>query len=141
MSADSLHSGELIKRLNSIMEKRANNSLNDDGITLSQIKLLCILEQEGSLTLKELEKYFCVAQATISGIVVRLEKKGLIESFYLPEDKRAKHIRLTDDGIKMCEHAKCSMERNEQWLLSSIDDGEKKELHRLLQKIYDDVSR
>ncbi len=141
MSADSLHSGELIKRLNSIMEKRANNSLNDDGITLSQIKLLCILEQEGSLTLKELEKYFCVAQATISGIVVRLEKKGLIESFYLPEDKRAKHIRLTDDGIKMCEHAKCSMERNEQWLLSSLDDGEKKELHRLLQKIYDDVSR
>ena len=141
MSADSLHSGELIKRLNSIMEKRANNSLNDDGITLSQIKLLCILEQEGSLTLKELEKYFCVAQATISGLVVRLEKKGLIESFYLPEDKRAKHIRLTDDGIKMCEHAKCSMERNEQWLLSSLDDGEKKELHRLLQKIYDDVSR
>lgn len=141
MSADSLHSGELIKRLNSIMEKRANNSLNDDGITLSQIKLLCILEQEGSLTLKELEKYFCVSQATISGIVVRLEKKGLIESFYLPEDKRAKHIRLTDDGIKMCEHAKCSMERNEQWLLSSLDDGEKKELHRLLQKIYDDVSR
>ena len=141
MSADSLHSGELIKRLNSIMEKRANNSLNDDGITLSQIKLLCILEQEGSLTLKELEKYFCVAQATISGIVVRLEKKGLIESFYLPEDKRAKHIRLTDDGIKMCEHAKCSMERNEQWLLSSLDDVEKKELHRLLQKIYDDVSR
>lgn len=141
MSADSLHCGELIKRLNSIMEKRANNSLNEDGITLSQIKLLCILEQEGSLTLKELEKYFCVAQATIAGIVVRLEKKGLIESFYLPEDKRAKHIRLTDDGIKMCEHAKCSMERNEQWLLSSLDDGEKKELHRLLQKIYDDVSR
>ncbi len=141
MSADSLHSGELIKRLNSIMEKRANNSLNDDGITLSQIKLLCILEQEGSLTLKELEKYFCVAQATIAGIVVRLEKKGLIESFYLPEDKRAKHIRLTDDGIKMCEHARCSMERNEQWLLSSLDDGEKKELHRLLQKIYDDISR
>lgn len=141
MSADSLHSGELIKRLNSIMEKRANNSLNEDGITLSQIKLLCILEQEGSLTLKELEKYFCVAQATIAGIVVRLEKKGLIESFYLPEDKRAKHIRLTDDGIKMCEHARCSMERNEQWLLSSLDDDEKKELHRLLQKIYDDISR
>ncbi len=141
MSADSLHCGELIKRLNSIMEKRANNSLNEDGITLSQIKLLCILEQEGSLTLKELEKYFCVAQATIAGIVVRLEKKRLIESFYLPEDKRAKHIRLTDDGIKMCEHARCSMERNEQWLLSSLDDGEKKELHRLLQKIYDDISR
>lgn len=141
MSVDSLHSWELIKRLNGIMEKRTNNSLNDDGITLSQIKLLCILEQEGSLTLKELEKYFCVAQATISGIVVRLEKKGLIESFYSPEDKRAKHVRLTDDGIKMCEHAKCSMERNEQWLLSSLDDGEKKELHRLLQKIYDDVSR
>ncbi len=141
MSADSLHCGELIKRLNSIMEKRANNSLNEDGITLSQIKLLCILEQESSLTLKELEKYFCVAQATIAGIVVRLEKKGLIESFYLPEDKRAKHIRLTDDGIKMCEHARCSMERNEQWLLSSLDDGEKKELHRLLQKIYDDISR
>lgn len=140
MSADSLHSGELIKRLNGILEKRANKSLNEDGVTFSQMKLLCILEKDGSLTLKELEKYFCVAQATIAGIVVRLEKKGLIESFYSPEDKRAKHICLTEDGVRMCEHARCSMERNEQWLLASLNEDEKKELHRLLQKIYDDVN-
>ena len=99
MSADSLHCGELIKRLNSIMEKRANNSLNEDGITLSQIKLLCILEQESSLTLKELEKYFCVAQATIAGIVVRLEKKGLIEAFFKTSSDGYLEIHLdTDDA-------------------------------------------
>ena len=141
MCTDSMHCGELMKRLNDILEKHANNSMTHDGITLAQTKMLVTLEKEGSQTLKELERHFGVAQATIAGIAVRLEKKGLIESFYVMPDKRAKHVKLTAKGHQMCKHCKQSMEKNEQMLLAVLSEGEREEFRRLLQKIYDNLSK
>ena len=133
MVRDKLHCGELIKRLNDILGTCANKELKSDDMTASQIKML--------ITLKELEKHFGVAQATVAGIVARLEKKAMIESFYEPDDKRVKHVKLTDKGRGVCKHAWANMVKKEEWFLSSLDDDEKEELWRLLQKIYDNMRR
>ena len=111
-------------------------------MTSSQVKMLMIINEtkDECITLKELEKHFGVAQATIAGTAARLEKKGMIESFYDPSDKRVKHVRITDKGRAMCVHAGKAMHDKEKWFLSALSDDEKEELHRLLQKVYDDVN-
>ena len=38
-------------------------------------------------------------------------------------------------------HAWANMVKKEEWFLSSLDDDEKEELWRLLQKIYDNMRR
>ena len=141
MIRDKLYCGELIKRLNDILVRCANKELKIDDMTTSQIKLLIIISEteSESITLKELEKYFGVSQATIAGIVARLEKKAMIESYYEPEDMRVKHVRLTDKGREVCKRAWGNMVKKEEWFLSSLDGAEKDELQRLLQKIYDNV--
>ena len=137
-----LNCGELIKRLNDILGKCVNNELKNDNMTASQIKMLIIISETDNecITLKELEKHFGVAQATIAGTVARLEKKDMIESFYESCDKRVKHVRLTSKGKNICKHAYNGMLKREEWFLSSLDNEEKKELQRLLQKIYDNTS-
>ncbi|MGN0320129.1 MAG: MarR family winged helix-turn-helix transcriptional regulator [Lachnospiraceae bacterium] len=141
MERESLHCGELIKRINDILGANANKALKEDDMTTSQIKMLITISEtkEECITLKELEKYFGVAQATIAGTASRLEKKEMIESFYEPKDKRVKHVRLTDKGRKMCKHARKTMLEKERWFLSSLNDSEKEEFHRLLQKVYEDL--
>ena len=131
MQRESLHCGELIKRLNDILGRCANEELRADDMTSSQVKMLMIINEtkDECITLKELEKHFGVAQATIAGTAARLEKKGMIESFYDPSDKRV-----------MCVHAGKAMHDKEKWFLSSLSADEKEELHRLLQKVYDDVN-
>ena len=42
---------------------------------------------------------------------------------------------------KHCKHAWANMVKKEEWFLSSLDDDEKEELWRLLQKIYDNMRR
>ncbi len=64
----------------------------------------------------------------------------MIESFYESCDKRVKHVRLTSKGKDICKHAYNGMLKREEWFLSSLDNEEKKELQRLLQKIYDNTS-
>lgn len=134
-----LSCGELLKRLNDLMKKRANQEFQEQDITFSQVKMLVRLYEmpEREMTLKELERYFGAAQATIAGIAVRLEKKGLIEGFADAEDKRIKHVRLTEAGYQLCLKMQAHMEESEQKFLAPLDETEQRELHRLLQKVYD----
>ena len=129
MQRESLHCGELIKRLNDILGRCANEELRADDMTSSQVKMLMIINEtkDECITLKELEKHFGVAQATIAGTAARLEKKGMIESFYDPSDKRVKHVRITDKGRAMCVHAGKAMHDKEKWFLSSLSADEKEE--------------
>lgn len=142
MQRESLHCGELIKRLNDILGRCANKDLRNDGMTSSQVKMLVTINEteEECMTLKELESYFGVAQATVAGTAARLEKKEMLESFYDPADMRVKHVRITEKGKAMCEHAGKAMLDKERWFLSALSADEKKEFHRLLQKVYDDVN-
>ena len=122
MFGETLHCGELIKRLNDALGRKANNTLMCNDVTLSQIKVLATISEaaDETITLKELEKHFEVKQATMAGIAARLEKNGMIEGFYDSNDKRIKHV-------------------NERELLKALNDDEKGQLRNLLQKVYDSI--
>lgn len=87
--------------------------------------------------MKELEKYFGVAQSTAAGIASRLEKKKLVSYFSDSEDKRVKHIQLTESGICICENVRECLVETERHLLSGLTPEEEAKLHDLLQKVYD----
>ena len=69
MFGETLHCGELIKRLNDALGRKANNTLMCNDVTLSQIKVLATISEaaDETITLKELEKHFEVKQATMAG--------------------------------------------------------------------------
>ena len=50
-------------------------------------------------TLKELSEHMGLAQSTVSGIVDRLERQGLVRRFTDAADRRYTHIEVTD-GVK-----------------------------------------
>lgn len=110
MFGETLHCGELIKRLNDALGRKANNTLMCNDVTLSQIKVLATISEaaDETITLKELEKHFEVKQATMAGIAARLEKNGMIEGFYDSNDKRIKHVKLTAKGEEICKTARAS---------------------------------
>lgn len=81
MFGETLHCGELIKRLNDALGRKANNTLMCNDVTLSQIKVLATISEaaDETITLKELEKHFEVKQATMAGIVDSIEHGAKID--------------------------------------------------------------
>ncbi|MDO4260519.1 MAG: MarR family transcriptional regulator [Eubacteriales bacterium] len=138
MEQRELHCGDLIKRISDIMEREGNQKMQALDITHAQMKMLLILyhTQDGSATLKELERYFHVAQSTTAGIAARLEKKRLLEGYGDPQDRRVKHVRITQEGRKLCLNAREIMEEGERRLLAGLDGQEQQQLKALLQKVY-----
>lgn len=141
MNQSDMTGGELMKRVNDALEKHANNNLQTHGVTFTQIQVLLALNlmRDGTATLKEIEKHFDVAQSSAAGVVVRLEKKKLITSYIDAEDKRIKHIRITDKGKELCRATKQSMEENERRLFSGLTAEERTQFIFLLKKIYENM--
>jgi MarR family transcriptional regulator, organic hydroperoxide resistance regulator len=64
------------------------------------LKLLYVLEPAAEAPMSQLaETLFCDA-SNVTGLVDRLEARGLIERRDNPRDRRVKLIALTDDGIE-----------------------------------------
>lgn len=84
--------GMLLKQINDNLGKRANNELRKSGLTISQIRYLGFMYENGKerTPFKLLEKEFDVAQPTVAGIMRRLEKKGLVGTLPNEEEQPRK---------------------------------------------------
>ena len=133
----------LIKQLSTEIQKRADAALQESDLTMTQMYFLGALSHlpEGTATLKELERYFRVAQSTAAGVAARLEKKGLVESLPNENDRRVKRLRITDAGANTLRHAVETMERGEKQMLAPLDEAEQETLITLLRKVHGALRR
>jgi DNA-binding MarR family transcriptional regulator len=67
------------------------------GLTATQARLLCMLT-EGPRGMGELAGLLGVEKAAVTGLVDRVEQRGLVERAAVPEDRRALRVRLTPVG-------------------------------------------
>lgn len=132
-----VHCGILLKQINDVLAKRANNELRSQGLTLIQSFLLLSLEEmnEQTASFKEMEKILHVAQSTAAGIIARLEQKQMVSSFRSADDGRIKMLRLTSQGQKFCKEARLGMAEAEKMLLSGLSAEEAALFKNLLWKV------
>lgn len=133
--------GLLFKQIHDRLEKQSNNALRAKDLTMMQVSVLMALQQatEQQLSMKELERYFGIAQSTVAGIVSRLEQKDLVEALGDTDDKRIKLVHITSAGERCCAEAACQMEEAEEKLLQGFTSEERKLLNHLLIKVADNL--
>ena len=66
-----------------------------------QLTVLKMLEEVGDLSLSELSERIRAQNSTVTGIIDRMEREGLVVRARSTEDRRVVHIRLTDKGAKI----------------------------------------
>jgi len=89
--------------------------------------------------MKELEKSLKLSQQNIVGLVKRLEEKKVLYSFPDKEDKRIKHVKLTDSGNQLCDTIAFELKKMDEWILEALTEEEKENFSSLLKKIYSHV--
>lgn len=129
--------GQLIRQINTELEKNANNVLRGDDLTVAQVSLLLELYQmqDRTLSLKELEQALGLAQSTVAGIAARLEQKGFLEYGEVPGDKRVKRVHMTAAGEICVLRARSRMAAAERDVLSGLTEAERVQLLTLLEQV------
>lgn len=79
--------------------------LEQIGLTYSQYAVLLVLWAEESVPQRELGERMFLDSGTLSPLLTRLEKRGLIVRARRPDDERTVQVSLTDDGWALREQA------------------------------------
>lgn len=133
--------GLLIKNIDLCLAKKANNSLIDDDITLSQLRFLSYLYEKDGYTasLKEMERFYDVSQPTVAGMMKRLERKGLVSTSPDPRDRRAKNATLTARGKNLLKHQETFHCMTQNTLLEPLAPEERIAFMDMLQRVWENI--
>ncbi len=85
-----------------------NNCLVAEGVkvTTAQSGILFLLKQQTGRTMTELSQIIGFDNSTVTGLVDRLEKSGLVTRNSNPSDRRLSHIYITPRGLEEVNKAK-----------------------------------
>ena len=133
---------ELEQCLNFILTKAQHNvhqifkaELAPHGVTPGQYAVLRCLWDENGLTARKLAERLCLDGSTITGLLDRMEQRGLIVKLVDPKDRRALRVMLTDTSLELKEPLSQAIINANQTALLNIDSKQAQVLKQLLYNI------
>lgn len=118
---------------------RSHKLLDEIGIYHGQPPMLFILNKKDGQSQKELADRLNVKPSTITVMLGRMEKSGLVERRQDDEDQRVSRVYITEEGKNVCEKAKEVMKNLEEECFGNLSSEEKIILRRLLLQIRDNL--
>lgn len=104
-------------------------------LTPPQIHAVIWLSADGMLTMGELARRCGITEKTITGIVDRLERSGLIQRVRNETDRRVVQARLTPEGEKVVSAHRAHMRGQMAYYLGLFEPEERAALFRLFDKL------
>ena len=132
--------GYLVHEVARLMRRRFEEEARVHGFTLPQWRALAEILRRDGLAQVTLAAALDVDQMTVSGIVSRLEKRGLIERYPDPSDSRAKLARLTPEGRELITNAKNVGRALYENALEGISPPEREKMAAQLRLIRDNLN-
>ncbi len=104
----------------------------------SQKGILITLLEVGAVTQRELTRRLGIQPGSVSEVLAKLEKNGLILRTENPQDRRTTDITLTDQGRLLAQEAAGRRKKRHEEMFSCLTEEEKDALLVLLGKVNED---
>ncbi len=121
------------RRVTKELARRAN-------VTGPQLTVVKLLETIGDLSLSELSDKIRAQNSTVTGIIDRMEREGLVQRVRSTEDRRVVRIHLTEKGQELAREIPVEPMEILRSALSGLSAAETAELLRLMTKVAKRIS-
>ncbi|MDX2297412.1 MULTISPECIES: MarR family winged helix-turn-helix transcriptional regulator [Streptomyces] len=105
-----------------------------ENLTASQGKALTVLRR-GPAAMRALAETMTCDASNITGIIDRLEKRGLVRREAGTSDRRVKNVILTPEGERVADAIRARM-RTTRAGLDSLDTEDRDRLRTLLERVF-----
>ncbi|GAA2229072.1 MarR family transcriptional regulator [Herbiconiux moechotypicola] len=106
----------------------------DAGLSLTQLRVLAIL-RDRRLRMSDLAAYLGLERSTMSGLVARAEKQGLMERVPNEGDARAVDVVLTPLGHEVAARIEVALRQALAPYTGRLDAGEKRTLSESIENL------
>lgn len=109
--------------------------LNDHDLTEQQWRVIRILHQEGELESHQLAHLACILKPSMTGVLGRLERDGMVNRRKAAEDQRRVLVTLTDSGRACFSAMREGMEANYRKIQAQLGEDKLQQLLGLLNDL------
>ncbi|WP_368490914.1 MarR family winged helix-turn-helix transcriptional regulator [Clostridium sp. BJN0013] len=117
----------IVAKMKSILfsfKKNMSNKFNPFNLTGTQGMLIGILHRHGQMKISDLSEKMGLSNSTVSGIVDRLEKQGLVKRIRSKTDRRVVYISVTEKFKKSFHHNFCEIEKKFEDIIDGVPSHE-----------------
>ena len=117
--------------------ERLEGYLAREGMSFGRVAVLLQLLRfrDTGLTPSELADKLGVTRATVTGLIDRLQREGLVERARHPSDRRSHHVHMTAGGFTKLATVLPPHAVRVSLLMKGLDAKERKQLARILEKL------
>ena len=118
----------LLMAAQALFQRSVMAELNGSGLTAGQPKVLDYLGLHDGSVQKSIAAGCQIDPATLTGLLNRMEEKGLIRRCNEQGDRRSLHVYLTDQGREKQQEVRQTLERQTQTVLAKLDETQRVQL-------------
>jgi DNA-binding MarR family transcriptional regulator len=105
------------------------------GLTGPQLTVVKLLESFENLSLSSLSERIRAQNSTVTGIIDRMEREGLVRRVRSTTDRRVVHISLSEKGQKLAKQIQVEPMELFRGALQSLSHGDLRDLLRIMNKL------
>ncbi len=121
---------KLRTHLNNVMTKE------NVGVTQAQAGILFLLKEKDGRTMSELSQILSIDNSTITGLVDRLEKAGLVRRDLSPNDRRSSHVYASQEGMQEADKAKRVIRKVNREIMEGFTAEEIESFKKILRSFF-----
>lgn len=118
---------------------RRSVDLKRHQLTASQSETLLYVDAHPKADIADLKAYLKISHQAARKLIERMKAKALLDTCTASEDRRAKHIFLTEHGRQLCRELKANGSQVGRTIFNQLSSTQKRELAALLDKISDQL--
>lgn len=126
-----------ISEINTIISKYITKRIKEENLSILQnhVPIFFILPKDGSpLMFNEIAKTWKISKSSLSDIINKYEKQGLLNKHVCMDDKRSVYISLTDEAILVREKLENIETDILEFMLKDFDDDKKREFEKSINQ-------
>jgi homoprotocatechuate degradation regulator HpaR len=114
---------------------RTRPSLRELGLSDPQWRVLRVLGEHGTLETGRVAREATILGPSLTGVLARMERDGLIRRERDPGDQRRTVVEATPKGLKIVDRLSTAVEGHYQWLEQSLGKQKLAQLYALLDEL------
>ncbi len=91
------------------------------GVSMTHMHVLWLLEHHGDMPMSRMAEFLDVSDSNATGIIDRMEERGLVERVRVPDDRRVVLLRVADGGSRALDETEAVKQDRLQAILAHLD--------------------
>jgi DNA-binding MarR family transcriptional regulator len=94
------------------------------GVSMTHMHVLWLLEHHGDMPMSRMAEFLDVSDSNATGIIDRMEERGLVERVRVPDDRRVVLLRIAEGGSRALDEMEAVKQDRLQAILGHLDPAQ-----------------